>query len=155
MASSVALRWLTNIVCSGSRAARSRSIQAKTSSTASLPSVRSSGRWMAKPSRRTSSIAVCSLTRSSSATPCRRIELITSMTTRAPTRPRTPSTEETERIARSGSGTGSSPSRYGVSTSRSPPKKSLIRAASYVVPTASMSERSRVASSASRSWPKP
>ncbi len=33
------------------------------------------------------------------------------MTTRAPTRPYTPSTDDTERITRSGSGTGSSPRR--------------------------------------------
>ncbi len=87
--------------------------------------------------------------------PCRFIEDMTSMTTRAPTRPYTPSTDDTERITRSGSGTGSSPRRYGVSTSRSPPNQSLIRAASYVVPTARTSEPIRVASSASRSWPKP
>ena len=62
------------------------------------------------------------------------------MTTRAPTRPYTPSTDDTERMTRSGSGTGSSPRRNGVSTSRSPPNQSLIRAASYVVPTARMSE---------------
>ena len=124
------MRWLTNIVCSGSRAARSRSIQPMTSSTASDPSVRSSGRWIAKPSSRTSSMAACSFGRSSGVTPCRFMLLMTSMTTRAPTRPPTPSTEETERIARSGSGTGSSPCRKGVSTSRSPLKKSLMRAAS-------------------------
>jgi hypothetical protein len=58
-------------------------------------------------------------------------------------------------MTRSGSGTGSSPLRKGVSTSRSPPNQSLMRAASYVVPTARMSEPMRVASSASRSCPKP
>lgn len=77
------------------------------------------------------------------------------MTTRAPTRPYTPSMDDTERMTRSGSGTGSSPRLNGVRTSRSPPNQSLIRAASYVVPTARMSEPRRVASSASRSWPKP
>ncbi|SCD43619.1 hypothetical protein GA0115246_101734 [Streptomyces sp. SolWspMP-sol7th] len=154
-ASSSALTWLTYIVWSGSRAPRSASIHAMTSSTASVPSVRSSGRWIAKPSRRTSSIALPRAWRSLRVTPCRFIEDMTSIITRAPTRARTPSTEETERITRSGSGTGSSPRRKGVRTSRSPLNQSLIRAASYVVPTASMSEPNRVASSASRSWPKP
>lgn len=87
--------------------------------------------------------------------PWRRIELMHSMTTRAPTRPRTPSSEATERMTRSGSGTGSSPRRNGVRTSRSPPNQSLMLAASYVVPTARMSAPMRVASSQSRSWPKP
>lgn len=143
------------MVCNGSRAARNRSIQPMTSSTASEPSGRSSGRCRAKPSSRTSSIAACSWPRSCSEMPWRRIELMHSITTRAPTRPRTPSSEDTERITRSGSGTGSSPRRNGVRTSRSPPKKSLMLAASYVVPTASTSAPSRVASSHSRSWPEP
>ncbi len=118
------------MVCSGSRAARNRSIQPMTSSTASEPSVRSSGRWIAKPSRRTSSMADCSRPRSASETPCRFMELMTSMTTRAPTRACTPSTDDTERMTRSGSGTGSSPRRNGVRTRRSPPNQSFIRAAS-------------------------
>ncbi len=101
------------MVCSGSRALRSRSIQEMTSSTASVPSGRSSGRWRAKPSRRTSSMAAWSWWSSSSRTPCRFIELMHSITTRAPTRAWTPSTEETERTTRSGSGTGSSPRRKG------------------------------------------
>lgn len=92
---------------------------------------------------------------SSSRTPCRFIELMHSMTTRAPTRAWTPSTDETERMTRSGSGTGSSPRRKGVRTSRSPLNQSLILAASYVVPTASMSAPNRAASSASRSCPNP
>lgn len=62
--------------------------------------------------------------------PCRFIELMHSMTTRAPTRACTPSTDDTDRITRSGSGTGSSPRRNGVSTSRSPPNQSFMRAAS-------------------------
>ncbi len=100
-------------------------------------------------------MAACNCDSSCSLTPCRFIEDITSITTRAPTRPYTPSMEDTERMTRSGSGTGSSPRRYGVRTSRSPPNQSLMRAASYVVPTARTSEPSRVASSASRSCPKP
>lgn len=67
---------------------------------------------------------------SSSLMPWRFIELMHSMTTRAPTRACTPSTDDTERMTRSGSGTGSSLRRNGVSTSRSPPNQSLMRAAS-------------------------
>lgn len=99
------------MVCRGSRAARRRSIQPMTSSTASEPSVRSSGRWMAKPSRRTFSMAAWSWGSSCSLTPCRFIEDMTSMTTRAPTSPYTPSTDDTERMTRSGRGTGSSARR--------------------------------------------
>ncbi len=75
-------------------------------------------------------MAACSRGRSCSVTPCRFMLLITSMTTRAPRMRPTPSTEETERMARSGSGTGSSSLRNGVSTSRSPPNRSFVRAAS-------------------------
>lgn len=100
-------------------------------------------------------MAACSSPSSSSLTPWRFIELMHSMTTRAPTRACTPSTDDTDRTTRSGSGTGSSPRRKGVRTSRSPLNQSLMRAASYVVPTARMSEPKRIASSASRSWPKP
>lgn len=100
-------------------------------------------------------MAACSWPSSSSFTPWRFIELMHSMTTRAPTRACTPSTEETERMTRSGSGTGSSPLRKGVSTSRSPLNQSLMRAASYVVPTARVSDPKRIASSARRSCPKP